>query len=284
MTKRTYQILSVLLLSLLLGCEDKEFAVSDLQGSPPFVGSVSLSPDSTNIDTQIPLDGMYTVTTVVGAGVTDPEGSNNLATVVANVIRPNSSTSILTVDLHDDGVSPDLIANDGLYSASIQYRVTRPQAGRYRIQISATDKSRLRSNLADRSFFVARNNARPGLFGLIAPDTVTIPVGGALLVHMTISASDSDGIADVREVFFRSLTSTNPDFRFFLKDDGGTDPISPPFFQTSGDSVAGDGRYSVLIPLNDGPNVRRTNIFAFQAFDSFGDSSGTPLIHQLVVR
>ena len=284
MAKQTYPILSLLYLTLLFGCEDKEIAVDDPQGRPPFVQSVNLAPDSTNIDGQIPLDGMYTVATVVTAKVTDPEGADNLASVVAGVVRPNSSPSILRIDLHDDGVAPDPTANDGNYSASIQYRVTRPQAGRYRIQVSATDKDQLKSNVADQSFFVARNNAKPGLFALIAPDTLTIAVGGSLLVHITISASDSDGIADLREVFFRSLTSSNPDFKFLLKDDGGTDPISPPLFQPSGDSVAGDGRYSVLIPLIDGPNVRRTNIFAFQAFDSFGDSSGVPLLHQLVVR
>ncbi len=284
MAKQTYPIVPFLLLTFLIGCENKEIAVDNLQGNPPFVGSVTLAPDSTNIDTQVPLDGLYTVATVVSASVTDPESAANLAKVAANIVRPNSSASILTIDLHDDGVSPDPIANDGNYTANAEYKVTRSQAGRYRIQVSATDKDGLRSNIADRSFFVARNNSKPTLFGLIAPDTITIPVGVSLLVHITISSSDSDGIADVREVFFRSLTSTNPDFKFFLKDDGGTDPITPPLFQPSGDSVAGDGRYSILIPLTDGPNVRRTNIFAFQAFDSFGDSSGTPLSHQLVVR
>ncbi|MCZ6776606.1 MAG: hypothetical protein O7D34_09140, partial [Ignavibacteria bacterium] len=93
-----------------------------------------------------------------------------------------------------------------------------------------------------------------------------------------------DGLADVREVFFRSLDSKTPDFKFFLKDDGGTEPPSSPLFQPSGDSVAGDGVFSILIPLVDSPVVRRTNRFAFQAFDTFGDSSGIPLIHFLVVR
>ena len=273
----------VLLLAVLAGCEDKT-GVIDFTGNPPFVTSISLAPDSVNIDTQLPQNGLYAVETIVIARVADPQGAGNLSSVSASVIRSVPATVVTTVQMRDDGVAPDSIAGDGRYAGSIQYQVTRPLAGRYRVQVSATDEDNLVSNVSEQTLFVTRNNSKPLLFGLIAPDTVTVPIGGFMLVHMTISASDSDGIADVREVFFRSLTSSNPDVKFFLKDDGGTDPISPPFFQPSGDSVAGDGRYSVLIPLVDGPNVRRTNIFSFQAFDSFGDSSGVPLLHQLVVR
>ena len=266
----------------IIGCESNDLATIDVKGTSPFVASVQVGPTAINIDTLAPTNGNYSVATVVTARVTDPDGAGDLAEVAAEVLRPSSSSPFKQIPLHDDGLSPDLTANDGIYSGTLPFELTRPQAGRYRIRVFTLDDQGLQSNVSDVSYLALRNNAAPTLSNLDAPDTVIVPIGGGLLVHITISAADSDGLADVDEVFFRSLDSSTPNVRFFLRDDGGTEPLGPPFFQPSGDALAGDGEYSVLIPLVDGPNVRRTNRFAFQAWD--GRDTSATLLHYLTVQ
>jgi len=271
-----------LLAAAIIGCESNNLPSFDAGGNPPFVTSVQVSPSAINVDTLTQANGNYSVATVVTARVSNPDGTGNLAIVVAEALRPSASSPFKQIDLHDDGLPPDLTSNDSIYSGMFPFELTRPQAGRYRIRVFAKDSQGLQSNAMEVSFSALRNNSAPRLANLEAPDTVTVPVGGGLLVHIAISAADSDGLADVREVFFRSLDSSTPDVRFFLKDDGGTEPLGPPFFQPSGDTFAGDGEYSVLIPLVDGPNVRRTNRFAFQAWD--GRDTSATLLHYLTVQ
>lgn len=271
-----------LLAAAIIGCESNNLAPVDVKITPPFVTSVQVGPSAINVDTLTPANGNYSVATIVTARISNPDGTGNVARVVAEALRPSASSPFKQIDLHDDGLSPDLTSNDSIYSGTLPFELTRPQAGRYRIRVFAEDSQGLQSNAMEVSFFALRNNSAPTLANLDAPDTVIVPVGGGLLVHITISAADSDGLADVREVFFRSLDSSIPDVRFFLKDDGGTEPVGPPFFQPSGDTLVGDGEYSVLIPLVDGPTVRRTNRFAFQAWD--GRDTSATLLHYLTVQ
>ena len=262
------------MLACIIGCEINKTGVIDSKGTPPFLSDETLSPDSTNIDTQIPQNGRYTITTTVRAKVIDPDGPNNVSAVMATVILPRTSDVILRAPLHDDGIPPDPVAGDGVYSGQLQYLITRPQSGRQRIQIGAQDREGLQGNIIERSFYAARNNSPPSLSHLVAPDTVTLPNVGSILIPMNIQAVDSDGLADITDVFFKSLDSSQPNTRFYLYDDGKTE---------HGDMIAGDAIFSIIIQLN-ASNPRRTYRFAFQAFDTFGDSSGVPLIHPLVVR
>lgn len=279
-------LLSALLVSaaiLVTGCDKNQLGTVDVKGNPPQVSNAVLSPDSINIDSITPVNGSYTATTVARVSVVDPEGAGSITEVTASAIRPGSESAFSLYALRDDGVAPDAAADDGIYSGSIQFQLVRSQAGRYRIQLASLDKDGLQSRVLEIPYFVKRNNSAPRLSNISAPDTITLPSGGSLLVSMSVAAADSDGLADIQSVYFRSLTSTSPDFKFYLKDDGGTEPAAAPLFQPSGDAVAGDGLFSILVPLRDTPTVRRTNIFAFQAIDTFGDTSAT-LIHYLTVK
>ena len=267
-------LVTLTILLLAVGCEKNETGVIDSKGTPPFLSDETLSPDSTNIDTQIPLNGRYSISTSVTAKVIDRDGPSDVSTVLASVILPKSSDAILSTPLHDDGVAPDLVAGDGIYSAQIQYQISRPQAGRQRIQISAQDREGLDGNILDRTFNAARNNSPPTLANLTAPDTLTVPIGGSVNLHMTIAAADSDGLADIIEVYFRSPDGQNPNFKFPLKDDGAS---------ASGDLTAGDGIFSIILTVSDSPTVRGTYRFLFQAADSFGDTSAT-VLHRITIR
>ena len=56
------------------------------------------------------------------------------ATVVARVERPDSS--VIAIDLRDDGLGCDAIKNDGIYSA---YLVNYTEKGRYNVLVSAVN-------------------------------------------------------------------------------------------------------------------------------------------------
>jgi hypothetical protein len=96
---------------------------------------------------------------------------------------------------------------------------------------------------------------------------------------MSIAAADSDGLADIAEVYFRSLNSSDPTAKFFLFDDGGTVQRNG---ITSGDPLAGDGTFSIIVQLPS-TSTTGTRLFAFQAKDTFGDTSAT-VTHSLEVR
>ena len=269
----------------LQGCEETGKGVVDTSGRAPFVLSSAVAPPAVNLDT-LPLNnGTATVTAVVSARLADPDGREDVDRVTASVWRPSATSPFASVALVDNGVTPDAAAGDSVYTGTLRFTATRAEAGEYRIDVQGFDRTGFASNGVLQALTLVRNNARPSLdsASLIAPDTVTIPSGGSVLVLMAIAASDSDGIADIRRVYFTNLVSANPNLPFELQDDGGANP--PLYFAgvRSGDVRAGDGVYSIQIPLVDGQAQRRTNRFSFKAVDSFGAVSDS-LVHLLTVR
>jgi hypothetical protein len=271
--------LTVIALLMISGCDKNQIASLDSKNSVPIVSDLRFSPDSVYIDNLTPVNGQYTITAMVRAAATDIDGSSDLAAVTVDVLRSNGALAIGSVALRDDGVLPDSVRADGIFSGSVSFSLTRAQSGRYQIRASASDRQGAVSNSLAGQLKLARRNSAPTVFNLDAPDSVTRPVSGNLLFTMSIAAADSDGLADVSEVYFRSLTSSTPDAKIFLYDDGG---IVPHNGVTSGDPFAGDGLFSVIVRLPFDA-AAGTRIFAFQANDTFHDTSAT-LIHPLVVR
>ena len=152
-------------------------------------------------------------------------------------------------------VAPDSSASDGLFSADVLISLLRSQAGAFRLQIQADDREGFLSNALILTVTANRRNSPPYLLpsSLVAPDTVTRGID--TLVFMSVAAADSDGISDIREVYFRNLDSPSQT-KIPLLDDGG---FSPSGTSQSGDSLAGDGVYSVVIqiPPSIAPGVFR---------------------------
>jgi hypothetical protein len=258
----------------LQGCDKNPLGTVDTNGNAPSLTAPLLSPAAINIDSLAPNSyGIYTFSVTMQAKVIDADG--DLESVGVSVLRPGDTAPYYELNLLDNGVAPDAAAGDGIYSAPFQFEIYRSDAGTYRFQFFAVDKSGLTGNSVDLPFVVRRRNAAPTVGEPVAPDTVVLPVGGSVLVKLSIAASDSDGLADISQVYFKSLTSSSPDFKFFMKDDGGLDPPGAPFGIASGDSLAGDGVFTITVPLVDGQAQRRTNLFAYQAIDRSGDTSTT---------
>lgn len=255
-------------LTLLPGCEKTDLGTIDDTELPPQIHQVNLVPALVNIDSLPSSAGTSTITTTVVATVSNPAGLGGLSSVNVDFFRPLASSPLLRTSLMDNGVSPDSVAHDGIFSGSFAFQATRAQAGSYRVGISAVNDNGQRSGTLTTTMLVTRNNSAPYLdsLSLQAPDTLTRPSVGSTLFMITIAASDSDGLADIRQVFLQNLASSNRDF---LLDDGG---IGQPNGISSGDELAGDGIFSIVFQL---PSTVPPGEYHYilQASDSFADTS-----------
>lgn len=260
------------------GCETNPAGLINPRNSPPDLRSVAVSFDSVNVDEIISVNGRYTITLKVTARVSDDDGSSDIRSVSIEIFRPGASSSLTQVTLRDDGIAPDDVAGDSTFSADVSFQSSRAQTGRYKLRFLARDRAGARSSVIERALFLTRRNSPPRLLSetLIAPDTLVRPNSGFSLFFVSIAAADSDGLADIREVFLRNLNTGN---RSFLQDDGG---ISQPGGITSGDLVAGDGVFSITLQL---PSTLPPGVYPFnlQATDTFGDTSGV-VPYTLVVQ
>lgn len=254
------------------GCEKNNLGTVDVKTDVPLLSSPVVTPDSVYLDALTPSGDSYPVSASVAVRSTMQEASQ---TLLATVLRPGSASTVLQITLRDNGSPPDLTAGDGIFSGTIQFSLTRAQAGNYRIRFSATTADGLSSNTLEKTLKLARRNSPPQLLAVTVPDTIDLPASDTIRVQFTATVSDSDGLADVREVFFRRISPPDPT-RFLMKDDGSLEPavLIGGIPLKSGDDVPGDGRYSFLIPVLP-TSTRRTNVFEFQCIDSFGDTSRT---------
>jgi hypothetical protein len=272
-------MLPLVTILVISGCDKNQLAPIDSEDTAPFVSTVHINPDSIYLDSLTPSNGEYSVSTIVWVRASDVDGASDIATVEVDVSRENGLSAVRGIGLLDNGLAPDSVQGDGVFSGNVLFTLVRAQVGRYMIKARAIDRQGVSSNLLATQLKLTRQNASPTIFNLTAPDSVTRPSTGSLLFSMTISASDSDGLADITEVYFRSIISSTPDVKFFLYDDGG---IIQSNGLTSGDRLAGDGVFSIIVqlPSTTSQGERR---FAFQAKDTFGDTSAT-VVHSLIVQ
>ena len=272
-------LVSSLFLSAILGCEQNQLGTIDTRNTAPFLSNILLSPDSIFVDDLTPDNGLYTIFSAVRVDAKDPDGSSDIAAVRYDVIGVAGTIVASGIELRDDGIAPDSIAGDDLFSAPIRISLTRPQARPYLIRVFAMDRKGDLSVSLYQQLKITRRNSAPQLFDLLVPDSIDLPSSGYVTVQFQVSAADSDGLADIQQVHFRRLDPVDPsETRFIMKDDGSADPAVGfgGIFLRSGDDVAGDGRFSFLIPVFSSAS-RRTNLFGFQAVDGFGDTSATAL-------
>jgi hypothetical protein len=259
----------------LAGCDKNTLGTIDSRDIVPTVTGLRVAPDSVYIDNLTPNNGTYTTQVTVRANASDPDGKSDLREVAADVLRSDNSVATSGVALHDDGIAPDSVSGDGIFSGIATVSLTRAQAGKFQVRAAAIDQIGAVSNSLYHNLKLTRRNARPRIDPPNAPDSVALSPTDTVLIPITIAASDSDGLADIASVFFFSRVSSTPDDPIFLRDDGGANQSK------SGDAVAGDGIFSIIIRLQ--PNVtRRDYPFEFYAVDSFNDSSAA-YVHTLRV-
>lgn len=251
---------SILLCSLFLclaifpGCEESDVSRIDSRGEPPNVRILTLSIDSVNIDSLVPVNGVYTVPVTIETEVDDSDGLADVSSVSIMVFRPGATSHFIAGNL-----APS--ATPGHFSADIAITLTRSQIGQYKIQVEAIDKSGLTSNALSRTVTLLKNNTPPALSGATLRGTT--PAGSdSTFFTLSVIVADSDGIGDVAFVSVRALNSTDSSQRT-LYDDG---------LPVHGDLFPGDGVFSGTAWVT--PTIALPNVeFEFVATDRRGGVS-----------
>jgi hypothetical protein len=264
------------------GCEKKQDSIIESVSSIPslqnayFSASV-INTDTINVGSEHKPDDILTISGVATVrifhtGVVDPLEAVNYA------VQYSESSDVLTSGtLLDNGSSPDVRAQDSVYSAKVTVKITRSDIGKYYIVLWATNESGNMSSSLYLPFTVVRYN-RPPILSNLRMDTVVSIGTSTDTLQLSVTASDLDGQNDIVKVFFNSYkpngaaSSGNP---FLMYDDGGS-------IHDDGDAVDGDGIYSLRIILP--PTTERGSYrFEFHALDRSNDPSNT-IIQRITIN
>jgi hypothetical protein len=251
--------LSMIMIVLLAGCSLPNTVVD----TPvlPFISSAAASLSIIDIGRLPKATDTMIVVFVFARGGTVKE---------VNAVITASDGSSASYALLDNGASPDRKANDSCYTGNIPFHLTASAVGQYTIQIQASGDEGMTSNiLALPVSIISSNNNPPVISQLIAPDSVFLPTGGSPnYMKISVAVADSDGLESITSV---SVTSYRPDGSIVgtlpLFDDGSANVLSL-FNMPSGDDIAGDGRYTLKIPVTT--TLFPYYDFVFSAKDKMG--------------
>jgi hypothetical protein len=234
-----------------MSCEKDDPTVIDPALNFPSIRSQTLNPAAFNSDS-------VKSTATVHVSSIDPIGK-----VSVTVTDPNNLSR--EFDLHDDGVAPDVTANDGIYSGYIDFVMTCRIVGTYKAEFLAITQAGLASNTISQNFNVTNTSSQsPVVSGFfVTPHDVVSGQGGTFIIFWT-RVSDPDGACDISNV---QITGFKPDNSaitpFNLLDDGN--------LPASGDSTANDGHFT-RATFGDPPQNGYFRYFV-RAYDRSGDSS-----------
>lgn len=266
----------------------QQVAVINTANNPPILSSLTM-PDSAFIPT-----GQDSTIVKIVVMAADSQGTGDIVSVTGTIKLPNGST-YLSFSLYDDGglvdrppfnlTSGDSAANDGRFTAQLLF--AKKNVANYTLQIRAKDLAQSSSNVLSKTFSV-RNavNHKPSLSNLIVPDTIFVPGGDVVdSMQIHIDVSDTEGLDDIAAVsltLHREDGTTVNDIPYPLYDDGGINNVLP-FNISSGDVIAGDGVYSLRIPVPSSTLHNVDRDFIFMAIDRASENSD-PFIKRVHFR
>lgn len=206
----------------------------------------------------------------IAADVSDPQGSEDVDSVVFSLYRVASLTSetgtlILTGKLTDDGPPEDIIQKDNVFSVLVDSAQFGNRNGFYKVDVKAFDIDGNESELISKTTTVEQNSA-PSLYMLEAPKT--FEKGDTLIFKIRVT--DPQGPRDINYNGSVSYSVRRPDGEystdptFFLSDSG-----------TRGDDIIGDGIFTVHQPSDRNSKRQGLFYFYFTAKDIHGAVSDT---------
>lgn len=271
----TLKNLFILFVFLFTSCENSKFSPFDVDVDVPYIQNLKISNHIIDTDTirynnQFSIEDTIIINNQMIVNVRN-NGSDQIKSVIFSVTRETDNTIIenglLTYrrTFIENGIS----YNE--YTGSTNFLIQRKVVGIFTVRVVAIDKDGNNSNVLFASFEIIRSGKPPVIYDLSAPDTVYLPSSGQKVILITIKATDPNN--DIKEVYFRSLDSSDPNRKFFLYDNGN--------ISVNGDSTANDGIYSILIslPYNMTPKAYR---FEFEAKD-YTELLSNKILHTLNV-
>ena len=236
--------------------------LSGVMNDPPHISDIIL-PEIVSVDTSI----QYSFNVYAN----DPQGVSDMAFLIFRIHRKENPTVTLMDTIYDDGIEPDVSAEDGIFTGTFTTDFADSIIGVYPFSFQVFDKEGDSTDFVRRDVEVINEaNAPPHIFNLSAPDTLSRQAGADTL---SIEVIDPQGYDDIRRVYFNV---TKPDSSpalgnpFQMRDDG-----------QGGDVTAHDGVYSlgiIITPDNDPGEYT----FVFEAEDLSGSKSNV-IVHIITV-
>ena len=169
-----------------------------------------------------------------------------------------------TIALYDNGsaATGDVVKGDNIFSALVTMK-SEYINGTYLISYFIEDKTGAVKKVASQTFVFdnGKANVAPVILSVSMPDTVEVPSAIAFIIEASVS--DSNGIKDIKEVYFTTVRpdQTSSGLRTSLYDDGN--------YTENGDASSGDGICSRVVRI-DSANQKGTYRFDFEARDRGG--------------
>ncbi|HTR81798.1 MAG TPA: choice-of-anchor X domain-containing protein [Bacteroidota bacterium] len=268
--KNTFIIVFFLLAD---GCQTPNKGLIDTDSvPPPFISLTAVTPALINVN-EVAVSATDVIDTVLQLSAT-VSNVDQQSRISFTIIDP-SGNPIEMGALVDNGIAPDRLAGDGVFSGAANFSIHKEDIGTYTVQFQATNSVGYQSNIILRPLSIQNsNNHRPTISNPVLPDTVFVPSGSdTTFINASVTVSDQDGLEDIASV---SFTSRRPDGSvvgvYPMYDDGGVS-VEAPFGLRSGDTVAGDGIFALTIPLTSSADKNTYRDFSFVATDRTGESS-----------
>jgi hypothetical protein len=249
-----YFFLFAVVLSILpfSSCEKNYDTIIDSAGSAPVISDATSSITVVNTDTidigvERKPDDLLTIQSIVTIKVFHPEGKKEISAVKYSVLMDRSSSGLGAGLLNDDGISPDRIANDSIYSGYAQFQIKRVLVGKLTLSLWSETQTGNLSNTILLPFTIVRLNHPPIISDLIAPSTISLSATDTFNIRLKVL--DPDGQGDIKSVL-----------RF------------TPSGKTLQLQAINDSIYSEIVELNPPPNPGPYE-FRFYAVDRSNDTS-----------
>ena len=256
---------------LLLSCELDDKSIVDESSSPPYILESFVTPSAINVavlDRQRPF---FDTSIIAYAALKDTDGVQDIAAAYITILTPDDK-ELFYGAISDDGFDPDQKKGDGIYTSTVNLRLSTTTLGTYSVKFHCVDNSGLVSTAAYQTIqlFNADNHA-PVISNLEMPDTVIISRDDETHdVKLSVKVDDQEGLVDIAITYF---TSKRPDGSiagtYQMYDDGNKviQQIFGGYSARSGDATADDGIYTVTIPITPDVAAPTYRDFTFQARD-----------------
>lgn len=271
---KSYQHIIFLTSFLLLSCELDNIEEVETTSTSPVIVEGTITPNFINLAT-LPQSTQEVDTTILLLVKLDKAYAENIN--VSYGVKNADGSTIASGQLQDDGVSPDQKKLDGIYSANYRFQFPKASIGVYTITLLAQSSSNEQSVhlMSPLTVFNSANN-HPELFNLFAPDTVFVPTGSTpYLIKVSVTAADSQGLSDIVSVSLRSVRPDSSVVGTYPLFDDGSIAVRSVFNLTSGDTLSGDGRYTLTIPLFSSTTRNTYRDFIFTSIDRSNATSNT---------
>jgi hypothetical protein len=249
----------IIVVIIFSSCEKKDDTVIDPTYYSPLISNPYLSKDTVFTSSFNPKIN-FNVSVFVNTN-----GGGTIKSVKCKLYDPGNRL-LATIELNDNGIPPDSISNDSRYSGIFNISgISCEVFGIHNVQFIAENNSGLFSNLISLNLPVLNTSNFPTrIFGLISPDSIIVPTSGSAFHTLAVSATDTNGYCDIKQVYFKSYrpdgTPTNNGNPYPMFDDGN--------LNEHGDTTLGDGRFSLIIRIDNTQSIFGYYKFIYQAQDN----------------